>query len=166
MTAYYASSVGFTFRSVIILVLQSVWAFRLASYLYMRNHGSTEASGKEDFRYAQMRKKIGPTFWWKAFGLVFLPQSIAQFLVGLPLLLAVQHDPKTDSAVSWTDVLGVVVFAFGLYCEVRADMELTAWKHDPNHSGQLLTTGIWSVRIIRLLLWWWCRIESSVIAIC
>jgi len=155
MACVYASATNWTLRSVYITVLISIWAFRLSGYLYWRNHVAHH--GEEDKRYAMMRANVGESFWWKSCFMVFLPQLIAQCLVGVPLLFAMQSPRDaslvtqlvhmvvpTPSEFGWLlDTLGLAVFAVGLYFEWTADVQLSAFKAKPENEGKLCTEGLW-----------------------
>ena len=71
-------------RANIVLVLVTLWAARLAAHLYRRNAGKPE-----DRRYADMRERNNPAFWFKSLYLVFGLQAVVAWVVSFPLYGAI-----------------------------------------------------------------------------
>jgi len=117
----------------------------LAVYLFVRNH--IHHSG-EDSRYAAMRRKGGESWWYVSFVKVFMPQSVVQWIISTPLLLAVQQSADNQAlSLSMLDYAGLTCFSVGLVCETVADWQLSSFmsarKQSPDTTPQLLTTGLW-----------------------
>jgi len=149
VSVYYASTVGFSSRSMFILLLVALWSLRLSIYLFYRNHVQ---HSEEDRRYAKMRAKTGASFWWRSLYTVFLPQAVVQFVVSTPLLLAMQSEPEPSLTTPKNsrdglvfDLCGIVLYAIGLYFEVAADRQLANFMANKDNAGKLLTTGVWSL---------------------
>ena len=139
-------------RRLLVLVLVATWAIRLATYLLLRNWGRGE-----DPRYAKWRREAGPSFGWRSYFKVFLLQGTILLIVALPLAAAVAA-PHPSSLTAW-DALGLTLWLLGMYFEVVGDAQLMHFKRQPEHRGQLLTTGLW--RYTRhpnyfgeAVLWW------------
>jgi len=115
--------------------LVTVWALRLGGYLYSRNHGKPE-----DYRYQAMRARVGPSFRYRSLYIVFGLQGALILLVSLPLQ-AVMAGP--GPALSWTDGLGVAIFAVGLFFEAVGDWQLSRFKADPASKGKVMDQGLW-----------------------
>ena len=62
------------------LRLAVLWAARLWLYLLVRTAGKPE-----DRRYADMRRRYDPGFWWKSLFIVFAFQALLAWIISLPL---------------------------------------------------------------------------------
>ncbi len=128
----------------------TLWAARLSFHLIRRNlaHG-------EDRRYAAMRKRQGPGFWWKSFFIVFLLQGVLIWVISLPL----QHAGTSAAPIGPLDALGALLFLAGFVSEALADAQLEAFKKSPASAGRVLDTGLWRYSrhpnyFGNALLWW------------
>lgn len=123
-------------RSAILLALVWVWGLRLGGYLAWRNHGRGE-----DPRYAAMRRRHGERFGLVSLGTVFGLQGVLQWLVALPVLLAILA--PGERALGALDALGLAVFAVGLAFESIGDAQLARFKADPANRGRVMDRGLW-----------------------
>jgi len=123
-------------RHVVTTLLVVVWGVRLAAYLAWRNHGKGE-----DFRYAAMRTRAGPSFWWTSLGRVFLVQAVAAWIVSLPVMLAAS-DSRADATTAFV-AIGTVVWVVGFAFESIGDLQLARFKADPANKGRVLDHGLW-----------------------
>lgn len=115
----------------------AVWAARLSWHLWTRH-----TLGKEDARYGAMRMRGGPGFWWRSLITVFALQALVQWLLMLPVLLAIlnaRHDASQPLLA-----IGMVVFMAGFVLETLADAQLRAFKANPANAGQLIQTGLFA----------------------
>lgn len=134
---YFFLSDDHSVRSILLLVLVSLWGFRLSIYLAFRNLGKGE-----DFRYQEFRRKYGPTrYWWISFFQVFLLQGFLLMLVSLPLLGA--NVGSQSENLSWLDYLGILVWVIGFVFEAGGDFQLSRFKRNPENKGKVLNTGFW-----------------------
>jgi len=132
-----------TWRLLLTLLLVTVWGLRLSAHLFIRNH--VRQSG-EDYRYARMREKTGPSFWWKSYFSVYLAQALIQFLVSLPLLVAMHNGYTKDGILlNALHVIAVALYAVGILFEATADAQLTAFRKDSRNSDRVLDTGLWAL---------------------
>jgi steroid 5-alpha reductase family enzyme len=131
----YAIKAGvFSDRSMIVLVLVTVWAVRLCAYLTWRNWGP-----HEDHRYAEIRRNNAPYFSIKSLYIVFGLQSILAWIVSLPILAAV----TSSEPIRIIDVVGISIVGFGLVWETLADWQLSLFKADPKNKDKVLESGVW-----------------------
>ena len=93
-------------RQWLLVGMTTVWGLRLATHLFIRNHGKGE-----DYRYRAMRKHYGPRFGLISLATVFGLQGTLMFIVSLPVQLG-QADPTPNLGV--IALIGVVVWAVGL----------------------------------------------------
>jgi steroid 5-alpha reductase family enzyme len=124
-------------RSTIQLTFATIWGLRLGAYLLNRNWGEPE-----DYRYAAMRRRVGPSYTYKSIYMVFGLQGTLMLVVSLPLM-AVQGLPSTApfGLIDWLATAMVVV---GFYFEAMGDHQLTRFKADPNNEGRVMDQGVWA----------------------
>jgi steroid 5-alpha reductase family enzyme len=123
-------------RSTLLLVLVALWGARLGVYLFLRNRGKGE-----DPRYARMRRHWGPRFPWISLATVFVLQAVLQWLVSLPLQLALLVPGARPLGA--LDAAGVALFATGLAFEAIGDAQLARFKADPANAGCVMDRGLW-----------------------
>ncbi len=121
-------------RRAWLIALVLLWALRLAAHITWRNWGHGE-----DARYQTIRARNEPNFSLKSLWLVFLLQAVLGWVVSAPLLAALAG---THAFNGW-DVLGVALAGFGIVFEALADWQLTRFKADPAHKGQVMDQGLW-----------------------
>jgi steroid 5-alpha reductase family enzyme len=123
----------------IVLAMVAVWGLRLAWHVGGRNHGKGE-----DPRYAELLdngEKAGRSFARTAVTRVFLPQGVAMFVVSAPLMVG----PNNERMSVPLTIVGVVVWAVGLFFEAVGDAQLKKYKSDPDNKGKIMDTGLWSL---------------------
>ena len=118
-----------------VALMVSVWGFRLAGYLWWRNHGKGE-----DFRYVAMRKHYGQRFPLISLITVFSLQGVLMLLVSLPVQLAQQSD---DSSLNALSMVGVLVWIVGVLFESVGDVQLARFKARPENAGKVMDRGLW-----------------------
>jgi steroid 5-alpha reductase family enzyme len=123
-------------RRQLVLILTAIWGLRLGFHLLLRNAGRGE-----DFRYAAMRRRWGDGFPLKSLTTVFALQAALMWVVSLPLQVAM-HAATPVSLGTW-DLLGIVVFAIGLFFETVGDLQLARFKADPANAGRVMDRGLW-----------------------
>lgn len=138
VNAFYFFRIGeFSSRSILLLILVSLWGLRLSIYLSLRNIGKGE-----DFRYQQFRKDYGPKrYWWFSYFQTFLLQGALIMLVSLPLLGA--NLISQTAGFNVMDYLAVLVFLVGFAFEAGGDYQLARFKKNPNNKGKVLDKGFW-----------------------
>jgi len=123
-------------RVELLLALVTIWGIRLSIHLWWRKRGEAE-----DRRYAAMRKRNGPGFWWSNLFSVFLLQAALLWFVALPVQLAAWHDDL--ASLSWLDGLGAALWLVGFYFEAVGDWQLTRFKSNPANSDRVMDEGLW-----------------------
>jgi steroid 5-alpha reductase family enzyme len=133
----YASFGGFApRRSALLLALITIWALRLAIFLFRRSHGQPE-----DARYAAMRVRHGIRFARVSLRNVFLLQGLLIAVISTPLLLALVR-PGPPSWL-WSDTVGLGLWLLGFTFEAVGDWQLARFRLDPENRGKVLQTGLW-----------------------
>ena len=122
-------------RAVMLIILTALWGLRLSGFLLWRSTGKSE-----DSRYAAMRSKHGPEFWWVSLLTVFCLQGIILWFVSLPIQVTATLN---SSPLGLLDLAGVSVFCLGLFFETVGDWQLATFKSDPSNSGKVLDKGLW-----------------------
>ncbi|CAN5714028.1 DUF1295 domain-containing protein [soil metagenome] len=123
-------------RRLLLTVLVTVWGVRLAGYLAWRNRGR-----EEDYRYRAMRKKYGDRFPVMSLVTVFGTQGLLAWIVSLPVQLAATA--ARPPGLGPLALIGVVVWAVGLFFEAVGDVQLARFKDDPANEGQVMDHGLW-----------------------
>jgi steroid 5-alpha reductase family enzyme len=131
---YYALSLPASDRATLVLVLVSLWAVRLGTYITWRNWGD-----EEDRRYQKIRANNQPHFGLKSLVIVFLLQAAIAWVVSLPLLGAM----RGASALGLLDLAGAALILTGLYFEAVGDWQLARFKADPDNRGKVMSSGLW-----------------------
>lgn len=118
--------------------LVGLWGIRLGFHLWFRHR----ANPTEDRRYALMRQRGGKNWPLKSLFSVFMIQAVIQWLVALPIHLAMA--PWAGSPPGMTGRLGIFVFAVGIMLETLADAALMRFKRKAENKGRLLTEGLFA----------------------
>ena len=118
-------------RSTLVVGMVSIWAIRLAVFLFVR----VKRVGK-DIRFDSVKTKPS-TFlvWWTLQALWVLTTMAAA--------LAIVTGGERIS-MSWLGWIGFVVWLFGFAVEVVADAQKSSFKNDPVNQGQFIRTGLWA----------------------
>ena len=127
-----AESLGW--RSLLIILLCTIWSVRLSIYLSWRNWGE-----EEDRRYRALRGNHSPGFAWKSLYIVFGLQAMLACIISLPLPVAM----ASDQPFNVIDVLGIGLSVIGVCYESIADWQLARFKSDPANTSKILNTGLW-----------------------
>ena len=139
-------------RSILLLVLVSLWGARLSAHILWRNWGK-----EEDKRYRAMRERWGRRFPLVSLFTVFLLQGFLMWLISAPLFVGMQA--RVAAPITGWDTIGIAAVLVGLYFEAVADYQLVRFKADPSNAGRVLHSGLW--RYSRhpnyfgdFLVWW------------
>lgn len=123
----------------IVLAMVTAWGVRLAWHIGGRNKDQPE-----DPRYADLIEKgeqAGRSFAQTAVTRVFLPQGVAMLIVSAPLMVGANNERLSVPLT----IIGVAVWAVGLFFETVGDAQLKAYKSDPANKGTIMDTGLWSL---------------------
>merc|ERR1712203_258429 len=121
----------------------------MGTYLWWRNHVSVHGIGEggsmEDFRYQTFRRfwdKKGFSYWWFSLIQVFGLQGVLSTGVSAPLQ-AICTGEQPQHFTGW-DVAGAIAWVIGYVFERAGDLELVAFKSNPQNKGQMLSRGLWA----------------------
>ncbi|HQQ32866.1 MAG TPA: DUF1295 domain-containing protein [Methylophilus sp.] len=121
-------------RSILVLVLVTLWALRLSGYLHMRNHGRPE-----DKRYAAIRARNQPNFELKSLYLVFLLQALLAWIIAMPLHTSL-HSSVPLNNLDW---LGAALWLIGMCFQVVGDAQLVCFKQKIENKNSVMQHGLW-----------------------
>jgi steroid 5-alpha reductase family enzyme len=103
-------------RTILTFSLISLWGLRLAWHIGSRH------SGKEDFRYQDMRKRWTDVsvgyYYWAAFIYVFMMQALFSLIVNSSALMV---SIWSTGEFFLLDVIGAAIWAFGFIFEMISD---------------------------------------------
>lgn len=123
-------------RSVLVLVMVTVWALRLSAYITWRNWGHGE-----DRRYQAVRARNEPNFSIKSLYLVFGLQALLAWVISLPLLGALSN-PGPMGVLDW---VGAVLWMVGFVFEAGGDWQLARFKSASANRGKVMDRGLWGL---------------------
>ncbi len=118
-------------RSLLMLGMVLVWAFRLGIFLFSR----IQKDGK-DGRFDDIK----PSF--VSFLHVWSLQGLWVTFTALAATLAMTS--TTHKALGIWGIVGGLVWLFGFVIEVVADKQKSAFRKDPANKGKFINTGLWA----------------------
>lgn len=123
-------------RSLLLMVLTTLWGLRLSLYLLWRNWGHSE-----DHRYAAMRQHHGSRFALVSLFTVFLLQGLILWFVSLPVQAGIASG--ASSSLHGFDAIGFALWSVGITFETVGDWQLARFKADPGNQGRVMDRGLW-----------------------
>ncbi|GIF23964.1 steroid 5-alpha reductase family enzyme [Actinoplanes tereljensis] len=118
----------------LVAALTVIWGVRLAVHIGRR--GARHPG--EDPRYAELLGRAKGSRTWYALRSVYLLQWISLWFVSLPVQVAAHYAPLNAFAV-----IGVAIWAVGLFFEAVGDAQLDRFRADPASKGKVLDSGLW-----------------------
>jgi steroid 5-alpha reductase family enzyme len=130
-------------RSIIVVLLVSIWGMRLAWHIGRRHRGKPE-----DYRYAKWRTEWGKWFYLRSYGQVYLLQGALLFLVSTPVLLIVWSGGESflwssGYPLQLLDFVGLAIWGVGFFFESVGDKQLARFIGDAANKGKLMDRGLW-----------------------
>ena len=131
---YFVLVDGYTPRQILVLIVVTVWGFRLAGYLYLRTIGHPE-----DSRYAALRKE-----WGEKQNILMLRfyyfQAIFALILSLPFALMIVN---TTPTIHYYEIVGAWMWLVAFIGESTADYQLKKFKENPFNKGMICDRGLW-----------------------
>ena len=130
----YMSSEKFTNlngASIAIVLFISLWAIRLGSFLFSRIH-----KDGEDKRFRTIKPSATQFF------MTWTLQGLWVSLCSMCALTAISSE--SGVVVNAFYYLGVGLFIYGFYTEVKADNEKSKFRSIPENRDKFITTGLWA----------------------
>jgi steroid 5-alpha reductase family enzyme len=125
---------GFSFKSLLVNGLVTVWGLRLALHIYNRNKNKSE-----DSRYLEWRK-TWKNFYLRSYLQVFLLQGIFLFLISLPVIFI---NYSVSGKFGILEIIGLFIWGLGFYFESTGDRQLKEFISNPENKGKLMDKGLW-----------------------
>jgi steroid 5-alpha reductase family enzyme len=163
LTVFWAAPVwragGGGARPALVLALVTLWSVRL-TYNWARQWGGL---AHEDWRYVDLRRRLGCAYWPVSFLGIHLMPTILVFL-GCLSSYVVAVAPQCSLGV--LDAVAALVTASAIGIEAAADQELrrfaadrTAGERSPSGTNGLLASGLWASsrhpNYFGEILFWW-----------
>ena len=117
--------------NIAIVLLISLWAIRLGSFLFMRIHHDGE-----DKRFRSIKPSASQFF------MTWTLQGLWVSLCSMCALTAISSN--TGIVTNAFFYIGLALFILGFTIEVIADMEKSAFKAIQNNKDKFITTGLWA----------------------
>ena len=118
-------------RTVLLLVLIVVWATRLGTFLFTR----IQKAGSDD-RFDEIKNSFS------RFLLTWTLQGLWVSLTAAAALAAITSTSQLD--LGWFGIFGFVIWVFGYFIELIADVQKSQFKADPNNKAKFIQTGLWA----------------------
>ncbi|MEM7610561.1 MAG: DUF1295 domain-containing protein [Pseudomonadota bacterium] len=118
-------------RAMIVAAMVMIWAFRLATFLFMRISRDGKDGRFDNIKTLPLRFLLT----WTLQGLwVVLTAACA-----LAIITGGVREP-----IGVVAMIGIGVWLLGFIIEVVADAQKSAFKKDPANAGRFIKTGLWS----------------------
>ena len=117
--------------NIAIVLLISLWAIRLGSFLFMRIHHDGE-----DKRFRSIKPSASQFF------MTWTLQGLWVSLCSMCALTAISSN--TGIVTNAFFYIGLALFILGFSIEVMADMEKSAFKAIQENKDKFITTGLWA----------------------
>ena len=117
--------------NIVIVLLISLWAIRLGSFLFMRIHHDGE-----DKRFRSIKPSASQFF------MTWTLQGLWVSLCSMCALTAISSN--TGIVTNAFFYIGLALFILGFTIEVMADMEKSAFKAIQENKDKFITTGLWA----------------------
>ena len=117
--------------NIAIVLLITLWATRLGSFLFMRIH-----KDGEDKRFRTIKPSATQFF------MTWTLQGLWVSLCSMCALTAISSN--TGIVINAFFYIGLALFILGFAIEVMADMEKSAFKANQENKDKFITTGLWA----------------------
>ncbi|XP_071824415.1 uncharacterized protein [Apostichopus japonicus] len=142
-------------RQIVATALVVLWGIRLSGYLLYR----IIKIGKDD-RFDGRRESI------IQFAIFWLFQACWVYTVSLSLININAEKYGDDNSFGALDIVGTVLFCFGLLIETIADFQKFAFRNNPDNKGKFCDVGVWKWSrhpnyFGEIVLWWGMFVIST-----
>lgn len=126
--------------SLLLMGLTGLWGLRLGTHLLLRWRRLGRDPRYDRILGNAMDKK-GWSFATSALLLVFLLQGPLLWFVSLPAQAGILA--QTDRPIGPLAIVGAVVALIGILFETVADLQLEAFRKNPDNKGAVMDRGLW-----------------------
>jgi steroid 5-alpha reductase family enzyme len=135
---YYLESPMLTWHKSVFTFLSLFHSLRLATYIFVRDFRKPE-----DRKYTVLlRQKLGNHFDWISLFILFIPQMIVNWIVGLSIF-AIEVAKDMKDVNNFYFICGCFVMLLGTLIESLADIQLYNFKQDKRNEGKIMNRGLW-----------------------
>jgi len=124
-------------RSLVLVLMVTIWAARLGTYLWIR---VAKHHPEEDGRYAMLRQQF-PNHTWAMFFGFFEAQGVLIALLSVPFVLVFIN--AAPGLGGW-EYLGIALWLAGMLGESVADAQLNRFRANPANKGKTCRVGLWN----------------------
>ena len=124
-------------RSFLLVLMVTIWAARLGTYLLIR---VAKHHPEEDGRYAALRTQF-PRHKWAMFFGFFEAQGVLIALLSVPFVLVFIN--AAPGLGGW-EYVGIALWLAGMLGESVADAQLNRFRADPANKGKTCRFGLWN----------------------
>lgn len=137
MIAWYTLIRGnnYSFPSIVVTILVSLWGLRLFYHILRRNLGKPE-----DYRYAAWRREWGKWLIPRSFFQIFMLQGVLMLIIALPIIM---NNASDRVSMTLTGIAGIGVWILGFVFEALGDKQLKDFVSDKRNKGHIMKTGLW-----------------------
>ena len=123
-------------RSFLLVLMVTIWAARLGTYLLIR---VARHHPQEDGRYAALRQQF-PNHTWAMFFGFFEAQGLLIALLSVPFVLVFINEA---AGLRFFEYIGIFLWLAGMVGESVADGQLNGFRKNPANKGQTCRVGLW-----------------------
>jgi steroid 5-alpha reductase family enzyme len=141
---------------VILVILVTIWGFRLSYHIARRNIGKPE-----DKRYARFREVWKKNFYLRVFFSIFMMQALWAAIIISPVVFTNSlYETAPLSTSYWSIgslklyypeklihtvpiILGGLVWILGFFFEAVGDRQLKNFIRNPDNKGKIIESGLW-----------------------
>ena len=127
---------GDLFKRLVLTTMVTLWGVRLGQHLIHRYSHSSE----EEPRYRVLREKWGGDPDNMLFLMLFVFQGLLVIVLSTPFFIVALN---AQSSWSWWEGAGIALWAIGVYGEMVADRQLTAFIRQPENQQKVCDVGLW-----------------------
>ena len=132
-----AVSKGDETRNFVLVLMVTVWAARLGTYLLFR---VAKHHPEEDGRYAALRAQFPKRTWAMFFGF-FEAQAVLITLLSVPFVLVFIN---SSSGFGFFEYAGIALWLVGMIGESVADAQLNGFRKNAANKGKTCRVGLWN----------------------
>lgn len=118
-------------RATLVAAMVLFWSLRLASFLFLRISKSGKDSRFDDIKNRPPRFLLA----WTLQGLWVLLTAAA----ALAVITGGVREP-----LGLVGIFGIAVWTIGIFIEIVADRQKSAFKDDPGNEGKFINVGLWA----------------------
>jgi steroid 5-alpha reductase family enzyme len=124
-------------RNFILVLMVTIWAARLGTYLLIR---VAKHHPEEDGRYATLRQQFPNRTWLMFFGF-FEAQGVLITLLSVPFVLVFINGAP---GLGLFEYAGISLWLAGMLGESAADAQLDRFRKNPANKGKTCRVGLWN----------------------